>query len=331
MHDSADLKAILETASVAVVSSLGPRSPSRASRLTSLLLVALLAASLSGCGLVKDIYKAASCILNPGSYCGDDPGENKPAEDCISYRNGQSVGTKTCGPAWDSDNDTISTATEMNPTNRIGNYPIAGFYSFDTLRWDLNLSIARGAFESGSLDNGMNLKDDNTGYTHSIYRGCDGVDIDDWGTRKLLGLIEGSGRTWDSWLSPATRPRMQTGDMSLRTGGLFATCGDPHSWHRNGLDVDVRYVRKNGAEGALDICDPNQNAAYDTSATLKLFAAIVVENGDSTDGKAWVDMILADTTCLGFVNDPKDPYIVHDSGHRDHFHVRIRDPDGPNN
>jgi len=64
----------------------------------------------------------------------------------------------------------------MNPTNRIGNYPIAGFYSFDTLRWDLNLSIARGAFESGSLDNGMNLKDDNTGYTHSIYRGCDGVE-----------------------------------------------------------------------------------------------------------------------------------------------------------
>jgi hypothetical protein len=44
-----------------------------------------------------------------------------------------------------------------------------------------------------------------------------------------------------------------------------------------------------------------------------------------------VEVILADTTCLGFVNDPDDPYIQHDTTHRDHFHVRIRDPDGPNN
>src|SRR6266550_4408244 len=271
MHDSADLKAIRQTASAAGVPSPGPRSPSRAVYLASMLLVALIPVVVTGCGVIADIYKAASCILNPGSWCGDDPGENKPAEDCISYRDGQSVGTKPCGPAWDSDNDTISTATETNPTNRIGNSPIAGFYTFDTLKWDLNLSIARGGFTSGSLDNGMNLRDTGPGYDHSGYRGCDGVDI------------------------------------------------------------DVRYLRKNGAEGPLDICDPNQAGAYDTTATLNLFAAIVVENGDSTDGKAWVDMILADTTCLGFVNAPNDPYIVHDTSHRDHFHVRIRDPDGPNN
>jgi len=314
-----------QTAASAAAVSSRRHDPIRASRLASLLLVALIAGVGTGCGVISEVYKALSCITSLGGACGDDPGENKPAADCLPK------GPELCGPPWDRDNDTISTATETNPTNRIGNSPISGFYYFDTLRWDLNRSIARGSTTSGSLDYGMNVRDDSTGYTHSIYRGCDGVDDDDWGTGHLLRLIEGSGRDWAYYRSPLTRPRIQTGDMSLRTGGLFATCGDPHEWHRNGLDVDVRYVGKDGYEGPLDICLQNQAGQYDTTATLRLFETIVVLNGDSRNGKPWVSLILADTTCLGFVNAPDDPYIVHDADHRNHFHVRIRDPDGPNN
>src|SRR6266699_6729100 len=168
--------------------------PLRVSRFASVLLVALIAVVGTGCGVIADVYKAASCILNPGSYCGDDPGENKPATDCLKYLNGQSTGTELCGPSWDSDNDTISTATETNPTNRIGNTPIAGFYAFDTLRWDINRSRALLGPDDGFLDYGMNLKDQGPGRIH--YLGDDQVDTDDWGTGHLLRLIEGSGRDW---------------------------------------------------------------------------------------------------------------------------------------
>ena len=313
--------------------SVSPRSrnPIRAPRLVTLLLIVSVAGVVTSCQVIKDAYKFLSCVASVFQACGDDVGETKPATDCIKYLNGQSVGTDFCGPPWDRDNDTISTATDSNPTNRNGNFPIAGFYQFDTTRWDLNRSIARGDRTSGSLDYGMNLRDDSTGYTHSIYRGCDNVDVDDWGTGTLLRLIEASGRFWAHHLSPFTRPRMQTGDMSVRGGGLFATCGEPHSWHRNGLDVDVHYLGKGGYEGPLNICLPNQPAVYDTAATLDLFDTIVFFNGDGQDGRPFVEVILADTTCLGFVNDPDDAYIQHDTTHRDHFHVRIRDPDGPNN
>ncbi len=283
-----------------------------------MLLVALLAGSVAGCGVIADAYKVLSCILNPGSYCSD----TQPAEDCISYRDGQSVGTKTCGPPWDSDNDTISTATETNPTNRIGNYPIAGFYTFDTLKWDINRSHAALGPSDGFLDFGMNLRDVGTGYRH--YLGSDQVDTDDWGTGHLLRLIEGSGRDWADSVRIKSYSRLLSGDMSLRTGGSFP----PHVSHRNGLDVDMRYVRKDFSEtDTLNICD--QPALYDTAATLSLWNIIVFRNGNGRSGRPTVVSIFTDTTCVG-ISDPEGVhYITHVDGHQNHFHVRIQDPDDP--
>jgi len=210
----------------------------------------------------------------------------------------------------------------MNPTNRIGNYPIAGFYVFDTLRWDINQSRAQLGPSDGYLDFGMNLRDAGDGYAH--YLGNDQVDTDDWGTGHLLRLIEGSGRSWADSISTRGYPHMMTGDMSLRTGGSFY----PHASHRNGLDVDVRYIRKDRSETlGLNIC--TDGAQYDTTATLGLFNTIVVLNGDGRNGMPWVEYIFVDTACVGIVAHPDDPYIRYEDGHQDHFHVRIRDPDGP--
>ena len=297
--------------------------PIRASRLATLLLVALIAVAGTGCGVIADIYKVLSCIPSPGA-CGDDAGETQPPADCIHYVNGQSVGTKLCGPPWDPDNDTISTSTETNPTNRIGNTPIAGFYNFDLARWDLNLSQSRGEpGTTGTLYSGMSLKDVDEGFIH--HNGSDPVDADDWGTGHLLRLIEAAGREWGNAV-----PRMQPGDMSLKTGGQFCS-GQPvvcHYYHRSGLDVDIRYVRDDGLEVPLDICTSPDD--YHGGLTLDLMNAIL-QSGNGRNGAPRVDSIFLDMTASGISNvDPDNPIVFDKPGHCDHFHVMILDPDGIN-
>ena len=259
------------------------------------------------------IVTQGACDGFLGFNWGGGPGEpQQPPNDCLP------LGPALRGPPWDTDGDTISTATETNPTNTLAG---GGFYSFDTLKWDLNRSIASGQPSSGFLRDGMNLRDQNLGYVH--YLGNDNIDTDDWGTGHLLRLIEGSGRTWFT-----TVPRIQVLDLSLRQGGNWP----PHVSHQNGLDVDIRYLRKDARDGiydTLNIC--TQGSLYDTLATLRLLETIVVENGDGREGRPFVELVFADTTCLGIANDPRDPFIKHDADHRNHFHVRILDPDGPNN
>jgi hypothetical protein len=293
-----------------------------------LLSVVLIAGVATGCGIIADVYKVLSCIPNPGA-CGDEPNEHQPAVDCIQYLNGQSVGTALCGPPWDGDNDTISTATETNPTNRIGNVPIAGFYTFDVARWDLNLSQSRGEpGSSGTLYKGMNLRDTEEGYVH--YNGqYDPVDSDDWGTGHLVRLIEAAGRDWGN--SP---PRMQPGDLSLRTGGQFCTEQPPpappvcHYYHRSGLDVDIRYVRDDGQEIPLDIC--SSPGDYHGGLTLDLLNAIR-RSGNGRNGAPRVDSIFLDMTASHISNtDPDNPIVFDKPGHCNHFHVMILDPDGIN-
>ncbi|HYU10086.1 MAG TPA: penicillin-insensitive murein endopeptidase [Gemmatimonadales bacterium] len=295
-----------------------------------MLLVVLLAGATTGCGPIIDVFRDLYCVVTL-SPCGDDSGESHPPADCISYLNGQSVGTKTCGPPWDSDNDTISTATETNPTNRVGNTPIAGFYTFDTLRWDLNYSQARGTATDGTLYSGINLRDSRVGYTH--YDACDGTDVDDWGTGHLVRLIEATGRAW------VTQPfivDMQVGDMSRKFGGEFPGqpgvpgCETGHAYHQQGVDVDVRYVRKDGFAGPLDICQDPAN--YDTVATSWLIQSFLDAEIQS-NANARIDSIFVDMPCWGLPDTTTDgeQFIFHSDGHKNHFHVRIRDPDGPSN
>lgn len=136
--------------------------PIQASRLASLLLVVLLAGAATGCGAVVDFFRGLYCVVTL-SPCGDTSGETVPATDCLPK------GPGLCGDPWDRDGDTISTATETNPTNRIGNSPIAGFYSFDTLHWDLNRSRAVLGPSDGWLEDG------HQNYFHVRIRDPDGT------------------------------------------------------------------------------------------------------------------------------------------------------------
>lgn len=290
-------------------------------RLIALLAVVFVAAVASGC----DFFEALLCDASGGEslYCED----TRPMADCIRYDGGQSVGTDLCGPGFDRDNDSISNNTETNAANSVTSIP-SGFYTFDLSKWDLNLSEARGVATNGSLFKGMNLTNSWTGYTH--YDFCEGnSDADDWGTGHLLRLVEATGRSWS-----VRRPRivdMQVGDLSLRLGTYFpghpgvTGCEDDHDYHQQGVDVDIRYVRK-GAQGPLNIC--TEKADYDTAATITLLNSFAFAM-QSTDANASIDSIFVDATCLGAAQLAS--YVFHKAGHQDHFHVRIRDPDGPSN
>lgn len=295
--------------------------PIQASRLASLLLVVLLAGVATGCGPVVEFFRALYCVVTL-SPCGDTSGETVPAADCLPK------GTDLCGDPWDRDGDTISTATETNSTNAV---PYGGFYTFDTTKWDTNYTQARGVATNGTLYRGMNLTNSGTGYTH--YDVCDGTDVDDWGTGHLVRLIEATGREWVTQLFLV---RMQFGDMSRKFGGEFPGqpgvegCETGHTYHQQGVDVDIRYVRKDSLEGPLDICRDAPN--YDTVATSWLIQSFL-DAEIARNANARIDSIFVDLPCWGLPDTTTagERFIFHSDGHKNHFHVRIRDPDGPSN
>lgn len=259
---------------------------------------------------------ALGCDL--GAYLPDPDGVN----DCLPQ------GQRLCGQIWDLDGDTISTNTETNEANHTSH---GGFYTFNTSAWDLNLSQARGIALGGSLFKGMNLFDQGTAYLH--HRGCESFDVDDWGTGHLVRLIEFAGRWWLDLRAHATA--MQVGDLSKKEGGFFGgtgefNCNENHAYHRQGLDVDIRYLRADHLEGLLNICE--QPDDYDNFATAELISSFLgAEHRD--DANTIIDSIFVDMNCVLISDTTRQGrrILFHRGGHQDHFHVRIRDPDGPNN
>jgi hypothetical protein len=261
------------------------------------------------------------------STLGDDGGSQgggQPAQDCISAHN--PAGPRPCGlNFWDRDSDTISETTEGNLANTVSS---GGFYNFSVARWDTNYSQARGIALNGTLYKGMNLPNSWTGYEH--YDNCDGLDVDDWGTGHLVRLIEAAGRLWVQRRASNDVQRIGVGDLSLREGGYFpghpgvAGCVADHSYHRQGVDVDIRYARKDGVQGPLNICENRAN--YDTVATQTLINSVLLaQQARPADANAPIDSIFLDLDCLGII---PTSIMFHRAGHQDHFHVRIRDPDG---
>ncbi len=214
----------------------------------------------------------------------------------------------TC-PSWDTDCDSISNAVETNSANSyLGLKPDSA---------DANPSFAHGSPCDGWIENALNLVNQGTGYYH--YLGEDIIDTDDWSVLHLINMIEGAGRNWYS--NGYTPPRIGVGDMSKgdaqtqQFGGLFP----PHSCHQNGLEADFRYVRNDGQEIGLNIAG-SDSIYYDVDATVDLMN-FLIDNANVT-------IIYVDTVHAGIVvSDP----IRHLSGHQDHFHVLILDPDGTSN
>ncbi len=90
-----------------------------------------------------------------------------------------------------------------------------------------------------------------------------------------------------------------------------------HSCHRNGLDADIRYVRTSG-EGPLNLS--TDLTGYDKAKTIELMNLLVASN--------MVDIIYVDPA--SGITPADIPNVVVDSSgtHIDHFHVRLKDPDG---
>ena len=130
------------------------------------------------------------------------------------------------------------------------------------------------------------------------------------GALELVACIENVGRKWKS-----SGLQVNVMDLGLNKGGRFS----PHRSHQNGLDVDIRYVRKDGKNGPLDI--KRSRSQYDTKQTKALINIIL----DTCN----VDVIFVDMQYLGFSNDDLDSkaeHLVHAQGHSNHFHMRLEKP-----
>jgi murein endopeptidase len=109
----------------------------------------------------------------------------------------------------------------------------------------------------------------------------------------VLFVVE---RQWQA----SERRKFGVGNISLAGGGRFR----PHDSHKNGLQVDLRPVRKDGAHVRVDYFQ----SGYDREATVKL-----------------IGMFLAHPSVKKvYFNDSTIPGVLPMAGHNDHFHVEIR-------
>ena len=172
---------------------------------------------------------------------------------------------------------------------------------------------ALGTPNSGRLVNGVRLPAEGPGYytynpaTQSAPGGLDRT----WGTATLVREILDLGRWWAT--SHPARPPLGIGDLSRETGGPFTGPVVGHQSHENGLDVDIRLVRRDGAQAAVD------PESYDRALT-----------------QALVDRLLAQGASLILIGPSLDLHgpagvVVRWPAHDDHLHARFPDPDGTGN
>lgn len=230
---------------------------------------------------------------------------------------------------FDTDRDSMSNAVENDLNNRLKHT------SLNPNSPNTNPTRASGDHKTGPLLGALNLPDTGRGYQH--YRGLDAKDTDDWATMALINLVEAAGRGWAAFETPGggRLPRLQPGDMSLEGGGEFCWVEPTgqekcHAWHRNGTEVDARYVRFEGALAPLNVCESSSDHdQFSSEDLLNLF----VETAPGIHAVARVDTIIV-ASCVSWITAPATDQVlvIDDSGvHNDHFHVLIRDPDGPNN
>jgi penicillin-insensitive murein DD-endopeptidase len=128
--------------------------------------------------------------------------------------------------------------------------------------------------------------------------------INQYGQESTIDAIEAVGTAWDL-LHPDRD--FSVGHISKRGGGNFYP---PHRSHKFGLDIDVRAIRKDGANAGVEISSPQ----YDQDLTIELL--------DLWWKKAPVQLI--------YFNDPtaiEARLSTRLAGHHDHYHVRLRSKD----
>jgi peptidoglycan hydrolase-like protein with peptidoglycan-binding domain len=149
------------------------------------------------------------------------------------------------------------------------------------------------------------LPESGTGYT-TYNRELNGAD--QFGRASTIRALEELGRAWFA-RHPAIR--LQFGDISRRGGGPFFNAKDPshldHTAHRDGRDVDIRPLTRNGAEEPTNIFDAN----YDPGLTKELVQLIKAKFP-----KAKVLFNDPQLVAAGLTKKA--------SGHHNHLHVSFR-------
>lgn len=207
-----------------------------------------------------------------------------------------------CGDVrpWDQDGDGLSDTVESNNAGE-------GFHDFRSDRCEDDPSRAVGTWYEGHLEGGINLNDRGNGFVH--HRGTDSVDSDDWADLTMIRCLEAVGRAFED-----TGLRLNVNDLARRQGRHFA----PHRSHQNGLDADLRYVRRDGKDAPLDLRFHPE--AYDLEATQEVMRLLVEH--------CPVEVIFVDLERLGFDNGSlgqRHQVLRHASGHSNHFHLRLRE------
>lgn len=113
----------------------------------------------------------------------------------------------------------------------------------------------------------------------------------------MLSLLFFVEREWQA----IDRRKLGIGNISLADGTAYSK----HASHKNGLQVDVRALRRDGAQAGVTIY---QRDLYDKEATARLIR--IFRSHPSI-------------RCILF-NDTEIPGVVPWEGHDDHFHVNMR-------
>jgi len=172
----------------------------------------------------------------------------------------------------------------------------------------------KGQRTNGSLVGGTSLPESGPGYYHFL--GSDPVNYDDWGgAESTIQLIQTVGA---QWFQSHPTPGIGIGDLSLENGGSFP----PHTEHQNGLDIDVRYVRNDGANLGINLAVKSEAKKYSKALTIELMKKFAA-NGSLNK------ILVSPKSGITSADVPGGNIVVDTSGgHDDHFHVSLVDPDG---
>ena len=172
-----------------------------------------------------------------------------------------------------------------------------------TVEW--HDSRAVGTPNAGSLVNGVRLPTTGIGfytYNPATQEPPGGADRT-WGTARLVRELIDLGRWWAK--THPEQPPLGIGDLSRQSGGPFTGPVVGHQSHQNGLDVDIRLVRHDGARAAAD------PSSYDRALTQAVIDRLV------SRGAALV--------LIGPSLDLRGPsgIVMRWPAHDDHLHVRF--------
>jgi murein endopeptidase len=125
-----------------------------------------------------------------------------------------------------------------------------------------------------------------------------------YGLPETIEALKRIGQRWHA--RHPSGPPIRISDISRRGGGSLPF----HASHRIGIDVDIRFIRKDGKLAAVNPLISSQRANFDRARTQDL-VKIIRANGVLSVHRLWINKRIG----LDGING--------DNSHNDHMHVRF--------